>query len=302
MVVRKLIESDPPHRAGRAMPHKQALRVAHKYLTGKRGQPDGTKPRLLILLGGSGAGKSTMISNLSKASDGYVDPKHPEWVMSGLDEFIEFVPEYIYAVRDVTVGYSNAATYAYSNAIKIAVATNMECMKRRLHMIFEDTGKELSRTVRVINDFGKNRIVTVALVDNTPDVAISRAAGRFQITGRYSSADYIRSTFSNVFEHYLQLKKMYAEGQFSGVEIDSFIYCNNNAEKPLMYMDGGPWKSPLVSKEAFTKGPVEYRPHISVLEKMLLEQTDVQEMYNKFVTKVSGGTSQGCEEEEKKGE
>ena len=73
----------------RAMPHKQALRVAHKYLTGKRGQPDGTKPRLLILLGGSGAGKSTMISNLSKASDGYVDPKHPEWVMSGLDEFIE---------------------------------------------------------------------------------------------------------------------------------------------------------------------------------------------------------------------
>lgn len=110
MVVRKLIESDPPHRAGRAMPHKQALRVAHKYLTGKRGQPEGAKPRLLILLGGSGAGKSTLISDLSKASEGYVDPKHPEWVLSGLDEFIEFVPEYIYAVRDVTVGYSNAAT------------------------------------------------------------------------------------------------------------------------------------------------------------------------------------------------
>ena len=68
-------------------------------------------------------------------------------------------------------------------------------------------------------------------------------------------------------------------------------------------MDGGEWKHPLVPCDAFTKGTVEYRPHISVLCNMLEEQSSVRDMYNKFVCVVAGGEKgESKDEEEKKGE
>jgi len=289
MVVRKMM-TDPPHVALQDMPRKQSLRIARLYLKGKIGQPEGVQPRLVVLLGGSGAGKSSILRRLSSATDGAVDPKNEHWVLSGLDEFIEFVPEYRHAVDDITVGYANAATYAYRNAIKIATAANVACMRERINMIFEDTGKCLSRTIDVIRKFGKDRVVTVILVDNAPDVAIARAAGRFQVCGRFSSPDYIRGSFENVFEHYLELKRMTTEGKLS---VDHFIYNDNHNDRSPMWLDGGALAHPLAPVEAFEKGPVEYRPHYSVLLKMVKSSPDFRKAYEAFVRSEAGEAAAG---------
>ena len=297
MVIRKML-GDPPHKSLREMPQKQANRIANRYLKGKQSQPDDATPRLIVLLGGSGAGKSSVLRRLSKATGGKVDPENSNWILSGLDEFISFVPEYEHAIQDISVGYANAATYAYRNAIQIATAVNLQCIRRRINMIFEDTGKNLHRTAGVIKEFGRDRIVSVVLVDNSPDVAIERAAGRFQVTGRYSPSDYIRSSFMNVFEHYLELKRMCDSDELS---VDHFIYNDNHSSDSPMWLDGGKMRHLIAPEKSFSSGPVQYRPHYSVLWKMVQHIPSIRDEYNKFVRKLASAGGEKKSEDETSG-
>jgi hypothetical protein len=143
-----------------------------------------------------------------------------------------FVPEYNLAVNDPTVGYMTGADACYGDCISIASEVNKISKDNHLNLIVEDTGKRLQQTLNFIKDIGgtcdsrgRRRAVTVALVDNDPETAISRARGRFQREGRFSAPEYVRDSFRGVFDHYCQLKKMAAAGD---IAVDSFIYCDNS--------------------------------------------------------------------------
>jgi len=100
-----------------------------------------------------------------------------------------------------------------------------------LDLIYEETGKSMDRIVkRVIPAFLKAgyRITTV-LVHNKPEIAIGRAAGRFQRTGRYAADDYIQGTFANNLETYMGLQKV--DG------LAEFVYCDNSAKEISCWRD-----------------------------------------------------------------
>lgn len=287
MCMRRLLE-DPPHVQKVRMPKRYVEMFANQYIEGKIPQPAGKPQRLLVLLGGSGAGKSTLLRFFENHG---VDMAR-EWVLSGLDEFLEFVPEYRMATRDASVGYRTGADSCYRDAISIAIAVNKLCVARGIHLIIEDTGKDLKRTLAFIEQFNAfGRDITVALVDNDPNVAVTRALGRFQLTGRFASSEYIRNSFRDVFENYCTLKRRALKGE---IRVSSFVYVDNSVHKRtrvwldcepgLPPTDGAPPPAgPILARSNFCQEPIEYRPHSSVLTRMLEHDARVRSAYQEFV-------------------
>jgi len=175
--------------------------MAEKYLAEVPANQDA--PRMLLLLGGSGAGKGTFIKLLTKHGFPAKD-----YAMHGIDDYLEMLPEWRQSAADPKSVYKDAADGCYGGAIPIAKAAQKKLIERRMHVIYEETGKNLERVLkRVVPPFADAGYrITVALVDSTPEIAKQRAEGRFQAEGRYSSPEYVEGTFKNVFENYLTLR------------------------------------------------------------------------------------------------
>mmetsp|Transcript_68988 Transcript_68988/g.122014 ORF Transcript_68988/g.122014 Transcript_68988/m.122014 type:complete len:776 (+) Transcript_68988:44-2371(+) len=224
--------------------------------TAKTGQE---KPQMLLMLGGSGAGKGTFLREMKKRGFALED-----FVLHGLDEYIPYLPEYKKSVGHEQIVYKDAADDCYSGAIPIAKAAQKELVKRRQHVIYEDTGKDLNRILkRILPPFEEAGYrISIALVDNTPEISKSRARGRFMKEGRYAPDSYIESTFKNVPENYGKLKEM--------AQVQEAYYCDNSclsasAESKKeggclkCWLDKGP--RTLLPAEAFLKGqPVRLEP------------------------------------------
>eukprot|EP00931_Biecheleriopsis_adriatica_P061650 TRINITY_DN37079_c0_g2_i1.p1 TRINITY_DN37079_c0_g2~~TRINITY_DN37079_c0_g2_i1.p1 ORF type:complete len:326 (+),score=47.30 TRINITY_DN37079_c0_g2_i1:118-978(+) len=275
MVIRDLLQ-DPPHTLHVKMSDDHVKLLAEQHIEGKRSVPETDPLRMIVVLGGSGAGKSTLVKFLESHG---VDMQ--SWVLSGLDEYLDYVPEYLHAIEDNTVGYMTAADGCYSNAISIAKAVNEMCAERRINVILEETGKDIQRTIRYIKKGREEgRHVLVALVDNDPNVAISRALSRFQVTGRYSSPDYIRGSFMNVFNNYHELKRLAAQGE---IEVNSFIYIDNGPEhETRCWLDSLNSRSGVpcvLPSETFCQEPLQYRPHFGMLKKLLADNPVVKKAY-----------------------
>lgn len=205
----------------------------------------------MLLLGGSGAGKSTLIRRLSKCSDAKVD----KWVLSGLDEFLDWIPEYMESVKDPYVGYKKAADDCYwPEAIGIAKEVNKKCTDLNIPLILEDTGKNQKFSLDIVKSLGKGRHVTVAMVDNLPEKAVERALGRFQLSGRYSPADYIRESFVPVWETFNAIETAYLTGSIPATKM-SFIYCDNSRNfDSRCWLKSGAVSDDLWSEECFSDG------------------------------------------------
>lgn len=175
------------------------------------------QPHMLLLLGGAGAGKSTFLRAAHRHGFAVAD-----FVMQGLDQYIEYLPEYKATLSSQRVVYKDAADGCYPGAIPIAKAALAELIKRRQHAVYEDTGKDLDRIMkRVLPPFEEAGYrITVVLVDNLPEVAKERAPLRFMASGRYSSDEYISSTYRDVPENYDKLRNI--------KQVHESIYCDNS--------------------------------------------------------------------------
>merc|ERR1719168_332621 len=124
------------------------------------------------------------------------------------------------------IGYIKAADKCYfPEALGIAQKVNNKVVARGLPMILEDTGKDTDRSIGFIKDYGVGRKVTVAMVDNDPEKAVKRAFGRFQVTGRWSPADYIRKSFQGVWDTFTAIESRRSEFNVASM---TFIYCDNS--------------------------------------------------------------------------
>jgi len=219
---------------------------------------DRTTPSLLLLLGGSGAGKSTFIDRWRTAEQqeaGRQTRSILEFAHHGLDEYLHYVPEFQQSIKDPEHVYKDAADACYGGAaIPAARVANKEIISRRIDTIYEETGKNVDRIKkRVLPPFldGGYR-VTIVLVHNNADTAIARAKARFQRTGRFASDDYIRDTFKNGLESYKELKGM-------GIAAE-FVYCQNFDESMQCWEDDGSEKvDDIVPSAILDKGPAQVR-------------------------------------------
>lgn len=209
-------------------------------------------PHLLLLLGGSGAGKGTFVKFLTK--NGF---PAKEYVMHGIDDYLEMLPEWRETAKDASHVFKDAADGCYGGAIPIARAAQSLLIERKMHAIYEETGKNLDRVLkRVIPPFkDAGYSITVALVDSTPEIAKIRAEGRFLHEGRYSSPEYVDSTFKNVFENYLALRSKGLAGEV--------IYCDNGCsarECMRCWDDSAPGQAGggIVPASSLEKGQVRY--------------------------------------------
>lgn len=185
---------------------------------------DQNPPRLLLLLGGSGSGKGTFLKHIAKHGFPIKD-----FVRHGLDDYLELLPEWQQTKAHPSNVYKDGADACYGGgAIPIAKAAQNIILDKKMNAIYEETGKNLERIMtRVLPPFvEKGYAITIALVDNSPEIAKARAIDRFQQEGRYAPPDYIEGTFKGVFGNYLRLRQE--------VFVKEAIYCDNSCRGPGM--------------------------------------------------------------------
>lgn len=222
-----------------------------------KGYAESTEPQMLLLLGGSGAGKAAFLKfwgTHEKSNPGEHWIKPSEFVMHGLDEYLEYIPEYRETISDKKNVYVDAADNCYKPAaIPAAKKASSEIIAKKFNVIYEDTGKDLKRIRdRVLPPFTKAGYrVTVVYIDNEPEQAIARAQRRFQETGRYASAEYIRGTFEGTFDNYEEIRTM--------KEIKEAVYCDNHKSHIFCWGDGDRPTDALVPNHLLGKGRPEYR-------------------------------------------
>jgi len=216
-------------------------------------------PHMLLLLGGSGAGKGTFI-NAWKDQDTKSEPGDAlikDFVFHGLDEYLDYVPEYKKTIEDKESVYKDAADACYPGA---AIPAAREALKQivatKINTIYEETGKNLDRIKkRVLPPFADAGFrITVVMIDNTPDIAIQRSAGRFQATGRYAADDYIKGTFKGSFQSYLALKEL--------ASVSEAAYCDNSGLEMQCWGELSKG-SPLVPQHMLKPGSPKYMGEIS---------------------------------------
>jgi len=222
-----------------------------------KGFPESKEPQMLLLLGGSGAGKGTFLKYWGDFEKNNKDQhwiKPGEFVQHGLDEYLQYIPEFLETVSDKKNVYMDAADACYKPAaIPAAKKANAEIIARKLNVIYEDTGKDLKRVQeRIIPPFyNAGYRVTVVYIDNEPEQAIARAQRRFQETGRYASPDYVRSTFEGTFDNYEEIKTM--------KEVKEAVFCDNHRRTIFCWGDGERPKDALIPNHLLGKGRPEHR-------------------------------------------
>lgn len=225
--------------------------AAERYI--KSVPADQQAPHMLLLLGGSGAGKGTFVKLLGEHGFPVKD-----YAMHGIDDYLEMLPEWVETAADKQNVYKDAADGCYGGAIPIAKAAQNMIIERKMNAIYEETGKNLQRVLdRVVPPFEKAGYrITIALVDSTPEIAKQRAEGRFQAEGRYAPPEYVEGTFKNVFENYRALR----EKEF----VAEALYCDNGCTSVgcmRCWDDSVQAKSGSASvapKGALTEGPALY--------------------------------------------
>lgn len=200
--------------------------AAQRHLAEVQGKHE--TPHLLMLLGGSGAGKGTFVRHVAENGLSLGD-----FVFHGLDEYLVHLPEFRQTMEDPDTVFKDAADDCYTGAIAIAKATEKKLIQQKVSAIYEETGKNLDRILkRVLPPFeAAGYRVSIVLVDNEPAVAKARAHGRFLKEGRYAPDDYIDGTFRNVPENYKALRE-------SG-RVHEAVYCDNSCDQGKQ-QDSGP--------------------------------------------------------------
>jgi len=222
-----------------------------------KGYSESKEPQMLLLLGGSGAGKGTFLKfwhTYEKNNPGEHWIKSSEFVTHGLDEYLEYIPEYRETISDKKNVYVDAADACYKPAaIPAAKKANSEIIAKKLNVIYEDTGKDLKRVrERILPPFtNAGYRITVVYIDNEPEQAIGRAQRRFQESGRYASAEYIRSTFEGTLDNYEKIRDM--------KDVKEAVYCDNHKSHIFCWGDGDRPTDALIPNHLLGKGRPEYR-------------------------------------------
>ncbi|EEQ99985.1 hypothetical protein Pmar_PMAR024464 [Perkinsus marinus ATCC 50983] len=199
------------------------LAAARQY---RSANPVEDKPDMLLLLGGPGAGKGTLLRKWREGGG-----PRDAFALIGLDEFLQFVPEFNHSANDKYFVFEDAASpKCYKPAIKAAKLANTVAVAEGLNVIYEDTGKDITRLVeRVIPPYKEAGYrITIVLVHNEPDIAIQRAFMRFLGDGRLADEQYIKKSFKNVDDNYYIVRNR--------PTIDEAVYCDNTCRfgRPFM--------------------------------------------------------------------
>lgn len=154
-----------------------------KATKGVRSVPEDKKPVAIVMMGGGGAGKGTLINSIVH--------DHEDFVHVDPDEVKQELPEYKEAMNITTVDGTpvtakDAAWMAHEESGDVAEKMREKAMDNRQNMILDGTGKNAQKYADKIKKLKeKGYHVRLMYAHTDMDEAVSRAAGRADRSGRY---------------------------------------------------------------------------------------------------------------------
>merc|ERR1719161_93602 len=122
---RPQILNKTPYPCKKEYPKEELQAAALKHIS--HAKEDNEHPHLLMLLGGSAAGKGTFIRHLQRSGVDILN-----FVFNGLDEYLEYLPEFQQSLSDPKAVYKDAADDCYGGgAIPLAKIAGAEIIKRK---------------------------------------------------------------------------------------------------------------------------------------------------------------------------
>lgn len=180
-----------------------------------------TPPEAILLGGGSGVGKSTMMDFLLKDFENRDIPI----VVIDSDKIKEKIPEYEEKLKS---DKKNAASYVHDESSDISADLISKCISEGKNFIYDGTMKNLEKYKGIIQNARDNNYAVVAMVvDTSIDIARDRVYVRFKKTGRNVKDEDIVASHKGVSQVYPILKDMVDE---------YFLVDTSSDEVPFKYV------------------------------------------------------------------
>ena len=138
--------------------------IVRRFLNPRAAVPEGQTPKLILLIGPAGAGKTSVGSKYIAVAK--------EWTLVNPDEVASMLPEY--------AGWN--ATNLHQEASYLDSTVASMAMKNRHNVVYDGSGRDVNKMLELINTFkAKGYDAHVVHVTVPPHVAAARAAARFMV-------------------------------------------------------------------------------------------------------------------------
>eukprot|EP00392_Amoebophrya_sp_AT5.2_P017655 g18054.t1 len=180
--------------------------------------------KMLLLLGGLGAGKTTLVNRLQAASPFFRDT----FLIHGRDAYLQYLPEYRKSIEE-------SKSSCHGAALRLARRAEVEILKRGVNLVYEhDAGYRDDDLDRLQNHVLPPYVaagyqVFVAFVALSEAVAIERQLARPSPTTTPTSAedidiDRVQRSFRNLHADFFELQRDAHTAAIS-------LYCDNSCTK-----------------------------------------------------------------------
>jgi predicted ABC-type ATPase len=205
------------YKPGRAAFHDA---IVKKFMHGKAPAAPGEKPHALVMMGGPGSGKSSILKQLGIDLDSHVhiDP----------DEIKQHIPEYHVARAH---NAKNAAFMAHEESSDVAKKLRDHAIQNRHHVLIDGTGANGPKHKAMVEDLKQRGYhVTLAMPHISKEEGLSRVAKRAEGNGRFVPSDVVGGAYDKI------------PGNFHKVAAaadDAYLFDNHEKSPRLMYKKEG---------------------------------------------------------------
>jgi predicted ABC-type ATPase len=172
--------------------------LIESHFAGKELPKPNEQKMAIVMAGGTGSGKSTMLKATGMGG--------PNYVHVDADAIKSMLPEYREAIRKK---YRGAAGMAHEESSTLSKRLLSETIDRGNHVVMDGTGKNAAKYERMINrlkDAGYK--VHVMMPDQDAEVAKRGALARAETAGRYVPMGFINEAYKEIPKNFHRFAKL----------------------------------------------------------------------------------------------
>lgn len=172
------------------------------------------QPQAILMMGGPGAGKSTLVDSLPL--------KKADYVLAGPDEIKELLPEYRQGIERKD---KNIAPKVHSESRQVSIDLLTQTMSQRLNLLYDGTGANSSEYLLMIKTLHEQGYKVQLLMPYVQvNDALQRVRARAEQTGRGVPEEQVRGIYGTIETNFQKI----------AAQADEAALYDNRGTKPVL--------------------------------------------------------------------